>query len=191
MKSVCALVTVVVALGLATSAQGAMVLAGSSSQFFSDNNAVDGNISSMWLVDNRLGADPNPWIAIDVTGDAGDNGTLWINSVTVNGGDSFGFTKQVELLYSADPVFATATFTSLGLKPITTGNVATVINMGVQAQYVKFMVTEVDGGYTAPFTAGNPSFLGLAELSADAVPEPATMGLLGLGLLGLVSRRKR
>lgn len=191
MKALIAVVAAIaVALFLAPAAQAGIAVADCSGQFFSSANAIDGNLATMWLVDNRAGADPNPWIAIDVTGTPGDNTTLMVNSVTVYGGDSFGVTQEVELLYSADAVFATATFTSLGLKTILGSNAATMIDMDVQAQYVKFLVTKVSGG-TAPFTAGNPNFLGLAELQADAVPEPATMALLGLGLVGLMARKRK
>ena len=60
-----------------------------------------------------------------------------------------------------------------------------VLSSPVTAQYFSFQVT-------SSHTTGGDNYTGLSEVRFDtAIPETSSAALLGLGLVGLISRRRR
>ncbi len=51
--------------------------------------------------------------------------------------------------------------------------------------------TYVTGGFAQDFPVGTPSTFGVPTHQVNVIPEPATMGLLGLGALVMAIRRRR
>jgi hypothetical protein len=163
-----------------------------STALFSPSKLVNGiTAEDGWLNDWRTPGDPNPYITADVTGD-GNNTALALASVKLYANiDSVWAASRVEVLYSADLVpVGSASFTSLGVFDVSTANATpTTIPLSVTAQYVKFVIKKHSDGTDYP--PGPSAFVGLAEAEFNTIPEPATLGLLAAGLVGMVLRRRK
>ena len=92
----------------------------------------------------------------------------------------------VDIADAAGNVVASASRITVGPEEIF-GTVAT----GLNTSSVEIRFGQIGGGvWGARFWPGNYVALGSVEVTTAPIPEPATMGLLGLGILGLL-RRKR
>lgn len=69
---------------------------------------------------------------------------------------------------------------------------------GGNTNYVGYLITEgaITGTYSSPLVKNSDQFYDISHISAYvrgpsiSIPEPGTLGLLGLGLLGLAIRRR-
>jgi hypothetical protein len=191
---------VLAALGVSAARAAPLTVVDFSTQIFSPGNAVDGNTGTSWLADNHAAGTPDPaaFIVVDLTGTAGDNTALSVLNLLVNGSSNgFNDISRVHVSYSADPVvYGSATFVPLGDFDLLQ-NATTTIPFNTSAQYIRLDTLRINYGGSAqdaPFAADDPRFYGLAEIGiteGTGVPEPATVGVLGLGVLGLVGRRRQ
>ena len=103
---------------------------------------------------------------------------------TPNPGATTDNVTSFDLIFSNDATFDANDVTVSVLSPAPQDTVTTPIGgtTGLTFQFVRFDVTGVSGGNN----------VGGAEIQFfGAVPEPTALGLLGLGVLRLLARRRR
>lgn len=144
---------------------------------FLSTNAATGAVSN-WMILPALALDSTSTISFRVRA-AGDNflDTVQVRFSTGAGADVGTTTTSLGTFTSLLGSYASATDNgwvsqtySLGLAANTTGRIA-----------FRYVVADVA-------TAGN--YLGIDNVTVTAVPEPATYGLMALGIAGLVLRRR-
>jgi hypothetical protein len=147
-------------------AKGKTVVASSSYSIYIASIAVDGDTETYW---NAGGWDPS-WIKVDL-------GQIYSLSYV----DLYAVSVDYSLSYSTDDI----DWTTIASGALRNNGLASINFNGQTARYLKCDVT--NDGY---------NWVALSEIAAytggaSAVPEPATMLLLGFGLMGLMGVRRK
>ena len=148
---------------------------------YASGNVVSLNTLTLWANTSASWAPK----AVDIQVSTNPNSYLMQGSTNASGGTALGLGTQ-----------PFGTWTDLGTFNISQVNnqALDTINLGgVQASYLLItFVTDPTGTAYGPTYNDHNNFAGFQEIQADmsAAPEPATMGLLGLGLVGLIARRR-
>lgn len=153
----------------------------SANQFASNNWGVEGN-----------------GISLDVTLAAGYTiVNTTINVGGLNGSNTGPGTLQWSLGYTGGTSFGTDVGTAWTVAYSSGSSVAGEVAVGTIGSGANTLFLRSTGGQVAtptatPATAGSARLLGTMTMGGDvtAIPEPATMSLLGLGALAMVLRRK-
>ena len=135
---------------------------------FLSSNAVNGTISN-WLI--------SPEITL---------GTATTLSFYARTDDVAGFNDTLKVYFNAGSASSTASFTSL-LATITASTAG-------WTQYTIALPSAATGRIAFEYAVGDAltaNVIGIDSVSVSAVPEPATYGLMGLGIAGLIAVRRR
>jgi hypothetical protein len=179
------------------------------------NNAVGGPGSTTWfqgntVVFNSFAGPADGYIAANYNNSTGANNiSTWLMSEvrTFSAGDTISFyTRTATGSIWPDRLRLALSLNGASTNAVDFSNVLVSVNEGLaQAGYpetwTQYSTTLTVGGtgrfaFNYNVTGGGPSgnnsnFIGIDEVAYTAVPEPATMAALGLGVAAMIRRRNR
>ncbi len=147
-----------------------------------------------WMCNN--GNSQSAWIQyeFDKAYELGDLYVWNYNHAFASGNELDRGMRTVRITYSADGI----EFTELGVFELAmaTGEYRyahnTVVDFaGASAQYVNLAVVVGDDPENPVHNWGDPTYTALSEVRFNLVPEPATLALLGGGVLAVIRRKRR
>jgi len=147
------------------------------------SDAIDGDRSTGWLSGSKASSDNPDWLIIDLGSPyvVDSINLLWFEP----NGKYAGYTVEYSLYHSVDKnnwtLVGTGTFVDESINELAK-------SFDLSGQGLRFVKYEVTGGTHWSSIA---EIEVLADNSASSVPVPASMLLLGAGLLGLVSIKKK
>lgn len=152
-------------------------------------SGASGSVSDVILPLNYASGDPNATIDVQLVADNANMPGTVLESWTVGTSGTFGSWSAPETL-TGDGSASLAAGTSywLVLSPTNVGN----SDLWAVLNYNEAGATGLDLYNQGSGWASNPgATLGAFEVDVAPTPEPATMTLLGLGIAGLIARRRR
>jgi hypothetical protein len=162
---------------------------------YAPGNAIDGDLSTIWVAPGVM---TDPYLLIDL------NQTALVDSITIYGFGNLGRDLQFELFAGTTSNVATLEGgTALGGEvleagtgqyPNPAGNWSFTYNFSSPTAISAVLVDFTCAFGSTSNVGGCPSSLDdayVSEVNVDAVPEPATFGLIGIGLLALGFQRHR
>lgn len=142
-------------------------------------NLIDGNTATKWIAPDSA---VNPYVLLDL-------GSLkTIDSITVTGEGSTGLHLDFSVYVGTSPLSHGAPGTLVGsFSEIGTGDplsLWTATSAVSTSSAIRYILYDVTGSYNST-TKTNYDYAYAGEITADGVPEPGTVGLIGAGLLAL------
>ena len=155
-------------------------------------NATDGNLNNWWQAeDHGTTVSPN-WLYVDLGAIFNINRIKLVGGYNGIGSGTYGYKNFFQVAISTNGSTWTDLYSGI-LTDDAVGRFDDRTFSPLSAQYVRY--AEVGGDYIHHPTLGYPgvNWSNLAEMKVydTVIPEPATLSLLGLGLLGIFGFKRR